>query len=116
MMYVLENFFQEPVNPVSVDDAAVQAILRLDPILPNPARGFASLRFIVPRTEDVTLSIVDLTGRRVRTLAAGRAEAGQHSLIWDGRDDAGHGLPAGAYWAILTAGAVGRSEKVVLIH
>lgn len=116
IMYMLENFFQEPVNPASVDNAPTGARVLLDPVTPNPARDGASLRFRLPGAGDVRLSIVDLAGRRVRGLASGRAAAGVHTVLWDGRDDAGRRLPAGAYWARLSAGGVERSERITLVR
>jgi len=39
-----------------------------------------------------------LTGRRVRTIVAGRRNAGTLDVSWDLRDDAGRGVAAGVYW------------------
>jgi flagellar hook assembly protein FlgD len=38
---------------------------------------------------DASLVVYDVLGRRVRTLVDARMKAGDHDVVWDGRDDAG---------------------------
>jgi flagellar basal-body rod modification protein FlgD len=45
----------------------------------------------------VTLAIFDASGSLVRRFSQSSQPAGQHSIEWDGRDDAGTSLPAGIY-------------------
>lgn len=64
---------------------------------PNPAHAGAVVRFGLPREARVALLLFDAQGRRVRTLLAGTAPAGEHSQRWDGTDAAGRPLAAGLY-------------------
>ncbi len=69
---------------------------------PNPARsGPVAFAFALPRAGVVRLALYDVQGRPRRTLVAGAREAGEHRETWDGRDDRGARLPAGAYFARL---------------
>ena len=68
---------------------------------PNPARGPVTLRFALPREAPVRLGIYDVSGRQVRELASGRQTAGEHVLDWDLRDEFGHAVGAGLYFARL---------------
>ena len=79
------------------------AQLTFSRLWPNPARGQVLLRFGLPRATDVRLEIFDVQGRRVRTLAAGRQEAGWHDLGWNGRGETGVQLSAGLYFVRLRA-------------
>ena len=65
---------------------------------PNPFGARTTLEFTLPRGGDTSLDVYDAVGRRVRSIARGRFEAGAHVASWDGRDDAGRALGAGAYW------------------
>ena len=86
-MYILANFFKEPLNPAAAEEqAGLPAVLRLEPLRPNPTGGSAIVRFSLPRAEDVRLDLLDVTGRRVVSLASGMMPAGAHSVPWDGRD------------------------------
>ncbi|HEX9443632.1 MAG TPA: flagellar hook capping FlgD N-terminal domain-containing protein [Candidatus Binatia bacterium] len=45
----------------------------------------------------VTVTIADAAGKIVRTLDLGGQDAGERSVLWDGKDGAGKALPAGVY-------------------
>ena len=49
------------------------------------------------RPVGVEVSVIDLSGRRVRSLFAGPAGSGAYALDWDGRQDDGTLLPVGIY-------------------
>jgi flagellar basal-body rod modification protein FlgD len=51
----------------------------------------------------VTAVISDPSGKVVRTITGGASSAGQLGLAWDGRDQNGSPLPAGAYSVSVTA-------------
>ena len=57
------------------------------------------VRFALDEPATTRIVIYALSGQRIRTLAAGRATAGVHEAIWDGRDDAGHNVASGVYLA-----------------
>lgn len=46
---------------------------------------------------DVDIKIVDATGKVVRTINGGAMTEGVNAVTWDGKDDAGNVVPAGAY-------------------
>ena len=61
--------------------------------------------FLVSEPIELTVSLYDLSGRRVRSLGQGRHGAGVVELRWDGRDDRGWILPPGIYLYHITADA-----------
>lgn len=67
------------------------------------------LRYTLDSDGFVTLAIEDADGRRVRNLiGAAPRQAGAHAELWDGTDDQGHPVLAGAYrWRVLRHGGVG---------
>ena len=65
--------------------------------------------------EKVTVNIVDGNGRTVRTMQLGPQPAGDLSITWDGKDDAGTPQPSGRYSVKATAtDAAGADIKVDL--
>ena len=90
----------------------------LDPAVPNPVRGSTALRFACPAGVRSSLSIFDLSGRRVRQLLDGStADGGEaRTVTWDGRGDRGQRLPAGVYLARLQAGSELRTRKIALLN
>jgi YVTN family beta-propeller protein len=82
---------------------------------PNPFSESVRIDFDVLRRAHGKLSVVDLQGRRVRTLLDAPLEEGAARLWWDGRDDRGRKLPAGAYWVRLGTAAGEAAVKILRI-
>lgn len=81
---------------------------------PNPFRRDTSIRFTVPpEGSHVTLSIYDVQGRLVNTLADAWYTGGEHELIWDGTDIQNQRISRGLYMYQLQAGEVKVSKKLV---
>ena len=83
---------------------------------PNPASGRTVFAFTLPREQPARLAIFGASGRLVRTLQSGRAAAGIHALMWDGRDDAGRRVAPGAYWARLEADGQSLRQMLMLLR
>ena len=75
-----------------------------------------TIHFTVPRTDVVDLGVYNVLGRRIRTLHTGDLPAGEHSRIWDGRDDLGAEAPPGIYFVRITQGGVTESRRLVLVR
>lgn len=61
-------------------------------------QGTSFVRFSVAKAGRVQVSIYDVTGRKVRNLADRVFPAGEHSIQWDGSDDAGSKVARGVYF------------------
>lgn len=79
----------------------------------NPARGAIALRFRLAVPARATLTILDPSGRRVRTLAGGEFGAGEHDRSWDGRDESGRTVAPGLYFARLDTPAFTATRRIV---
>ncbi|HMB68852.1 MAG TPA: FlgD immunoglobulin-like domain containing protein, partial [bacterium] len=83
---------------------------------PNPARGAVALAFTLPAAGNAKLTVHDVAGRRIATVWDGAAPAGRTQARWDGRDESGAPVAAGAYFARLEAGGEVRTEKIVRVR
>ncbi len=88
----------------------------LAPVAPNPVRARSELRFALPRASRVDLALFDAQGRRVRNLLSGVFDAGEHSVRWDGLDEAGRPMNNGLYFARLDAEGTTALSRFVLLH
>jgi len=95
---------------VAADDEATPTAFALQQNHPNPFSGTSTIEFALPEHEHVTLTVFDVTGRRVATLVDGPVAAGMHRVAWD----AGH-LPAGMYVYRLRAGTHTASLRALLV-
>jgi len=64
---------------------------------PNPFNPTTAIAFSLDRDGPVRLDIFDLQGRLVRSLVDGTRAAGEHRVVWDGRDGAGIAAASGTY-------------------
>jgi hypothetical protein len=88
---------------------------------PVPADGRLEVRYGIARPgAAVELRILDVTGRTVRTLAAGAAagtaRAGLHTAVWDGRDEGGLAVAAGVYFVHLRVDGRAWTRKAALVR
>lgn len=104
----------DPSVPVAVGDGAAGAALQLAAV-PNPARGNVAVSFELPRAGRVSLEVFDVTGRRVRVIAAGERAAGAHRALWDGRSAEGR-EQSGLFFLRLTAGGDRATTRVLMLR
>ncbi len=84
---------------------------------PNPFNPRTMLRFILAAPGPARLSLHDLGGRRLRVLVDADLPAGDHQIVWDGRDGAGRPLPSGVYMARLEGPAgLAAAAKLTLVR
>ena len=101
-------------TPTAVEPGSPGPRFVLQPAFPNPFTNRTLLSFSLPERAEVTLTVYDLTGRRVRSLLAGTAAAGRHEVSWDGCDEASRRVRPGLYLYRLQSGREERSGKVLL--
>src|SRR5262249_61437124 len=70
---------------MGVGDHGVPTDFVLGRVSPQPTRGPARITFGLPRAASVRLTVNDVQGRIVATLAEGAWEAGVHEVQWSGR-------------------------------
>ena len=78
---------------------------------PNPLSSSTNLRFSLSDAGPVRLSIYDLRGRLVETLAEGHSSAGPQALAWEPGE-----LPAGVYFLTLEAQGERLTRKMLLLR
>jgi hypothetical protein len=82
---------------------------------PNPFNPVTEIEFGLPAESLVSLSVYDVHGRLVRTLATGVYPAGYHSVIWQGRDSNGAEASSGIYFYRMTAGEKVLTKKMMML-
>jgi endonuclease I len=89
--------------------------VRLRANVPNPFVSTTSITFDLARSERVSARVFDVSGRLVRTLAAGDVmESGPHRVDWNGADDAGARVGAGLYFVRIDTGVDSATRRMVL--
>ncbi|HTK31875.1 MAG TPA: FlgD immunoglobulin-like domain containing protein [Candidatus Saccharimonadaceae bacterium] len=83
---------------VSVDNVAPPSATALRMLSPNPAAGGTRIAFALHAAGRVAFDVLDMSGRRVSSIAEQSRDAGEFSVAWSGRSDSGAALPAGLYF------------------
>ena len=91
-------------------------LFTLEPNRPNPFSPRTAFRYSLAHLGPVELTVLDAQGRAILTLASGEQSAGQHEVVWDGRDTDGLPLPAGIYFVRLDFAGRTETRKVALIR
>lgn len=82
---------------------------------PNPFNPSTTISYRLPQAAEVELTIYNVLGQQVRALVKGQREAGNHQVVWDGRNDAGAKVGSGIYIYRFEAGEYRKVNKVILM-
>jgi flagellar hook assembly protein FlgD len=95
----------------------------LSPNYPNPfsANGAfgnpeTTFEYHLPHAAQVVVTIFNLQGQKVATLAQGARTAGLHQVRWNGRDGAGQPVASGVYFYQLQADDFVAVKKGLLLR
>ncbi len=77
---------------------------------PNPFNPSTQIRFSILQKSEVALTVEDILGRTIATLAAGSYEAGSYSATFDASR-----FSSGTYFYTLTAGNYRETRKMILM-
>ena len=93
-----------------VEDETYPTRFQLGQNFPNPFNPVTTFRFAVPRESRVTVTLYDVAGREVRTLADDTFEPGYHTIPLYAE-----GLASGVYFCRMTAGSFSETRKLMLL-
>jgi hypothetical protein len=83
----------------------------LEASYPNPFTRTTTIGFVLPKGQQVTLTLVDATGRVARRLVDAYLDGGRHTI-----EASAEGLPAGVYSFILSGEGSVRTRRCVVIR
>jgi len=87
----------DPGDPGGASPPALTAVLTMSAPWPNPANPATTIALRAPAGAEITLRVIDLRGRLVRTARITADPAGDARWTFDGRDHAGRAVPSGVY-------------------
>ncbi len=105
-------------SAVSNDDLndAVVANMSLQQNYPNPFNPTTKIAFNLAKdTKNVELSIYNLKGQKVKTIAKDDFTKGAYSFVWNGDNDENKAVASGLYFYKLEAGKQSVTRKMVLM-
>ncbi|MGH7595038.1 MAG: Ig-like domain-containing protein [bacterium] len=100
-------------GPVNVEVTAPQSYV-LQQNYPNPFNPTTQIRYELPKSGRVVLSIYNSLGQEVRRLVEREQSAGYHLATWNGRDQQGKPVPSGVYHYRLQVGDYVATKRMVM--
>jgi hypothetical protein len=126
LRFVLETDADQPRDGIFLDnirvfaydallteapEAEVPLRFGLEQNYPNPFNPTSTIVFTLPHLARVRLSLYDVLGREIATLAEGAYEAGVHRVILDAT-----ALSSGVYFCRMTADDFAAARKIVVLR
>lgn len=78
---------------------------------PNPFNSSTKIKFDIPESADVKITLFDLTGREIRIFAYGKISPGRYETAWDASE-----YPSGIYFVRMTSGNFSSIKKIILLR
>jgi len=82
---------------------------------PNPFNPETNISFFLPKAGNANLSVYNVKGQLVRTIANKNLNAGSHTLVWNGKDDNGNNVTSGIYFYRLSHDGQSETMKMMLM-
>ncbi|NLI16327.1 MAG: T9SS type A sorting domain-containing protein [candidate division Zixibacteria bacterium] len=97
------------------DESALPAEFRLKQNIPNPFNANTKICFELSKPSAVKLRIYDIRGSMVAQPLDAFMEAGNHSLIWNGKSDNDSPLASGVYFYSISADGIKAVRKMIML-
>ncbi len=93
--------------------ALKKAVLRN--VYPNPFNPSTTISFDLPKDNYVSLIIYNIRGQKVKTLTNSFFKSGNHSVVWNGKDNQNNDSPCGVYFFKLQSDDAIQVKKALLL-
>jgi len=106
------------IESVGTDDEVIEVTLSfsLNGNYPNPFNPNTTISFTTTElTENTELVIYNMKGQRVKQLVNETLPAGEHSVIWNGKNENNKNVSSGIYFYKMKAGKYEQTRKMILM-
>jgi hypothetical protein len=108
VVYVADNMRVTSLSTSGISNQKI-SIERL--IIPNPVSQSTTISFSLNQSENINISIYDITGRLVKNILNGDLKAGEHKIFWD----VNYTIQSGIYFLRLTGEDFSQICKLVVV-
>ena len=99
------EIYGQPITSLSEQEKAnIPKDFTLEGNYPNPFNSVTAVKFGIPQTARVKITVFDILGRNVRIIADREFAPGYHSILWDGNDGSYRAVSSGIYLIRMQSG------------
>ncbi|MDO9576344.1 MAG: T9SS type A sorting domain-containing protein [Candidatus Cloacimonadales bacterium] len=107
------DYESEPENKPISD--LIPACATLNGNYPNPFNPVTTISFSIPNESKIELSVFNLKGQKVRALVKDSFESGNHSIVWNGKDDTDKSVSSGIYFYKLKVNGISKQIRKCIL-
>ena len=114
---MIDNFRIDSTDD-GVDNENVENIPQVNALAqnyPNPFNPETSIAFSMKEAGNVTVDVYNVKGQKVKTLLNEYRSAGNHNVVWNGRDDNNKQVASGVYLYKMRNGKFSSTKKMILM-
>jgi endo-1,4-beta-xylanase len=104
------------VDAIEMPVEEVPLEFNLEQNYPNPFNPTTSIRYNLGKADQVQLIIYNVLGAQVRRLVNAYEQSGQHTVIWDARDEQKNPVASGVYFYRLVTSERTLQRKMLLVR
>ncbi len=82
---------------------------------PNPFNPTTTISFSLPTEQNIELTIYNIKGQKVKTLYSGSADVGEHTVVWEGKDNNDKQVSSGIYFYKLKTNNKELTRKMLMM-
>ncbi len=96
-------------GPVGINENSIENGIVLSQNIPNPASDNTTINFNISKSDKVSITVYDISGKLVATIDKGQLTAGNHSVVLNVKN-----FDAGMYFYTLTVGENRVTKKMII--
>lgn len=106
----------ENQNVVGVNENLFPLVTKLNQNHPNPFNPSTTIEFSIQNDSNIDVSIFNIKGQKIKTLAQNEFTKGSHSIIWNGDNESGKPVSSGIYYyQLIVNGKTEAMRKCLLL-
>jgi len=82
---------------------------------PNPFNPVTTIEFTTKSTGHVLIEVYNILGQKIKTLTDAEFTEGNHSVVWNGDDNAGKAVSSGVYFYKMSTSEYSSIKKMVMM-
>ena len=95
--------------------STLPASYRLYQNYPNPFNSSTRISYYLPESTDLTIEVINIHGKVIKTLYDNGQLSGSHSCTWDGTDSHNNPVASGLLFYRISAGNYSETLKMLLL-
>ena len=102
-------------NVANNDAGSIPLVTELEGNYPNPFNPETTISFSTKEAGPVRVCVFNVKGQLVRELVDGDLPAGNHRVVWNGKDSSNRGVSSGIYMYRMDAPGYSKTLKMMLM-